>query len=90
MTLEARKHAFKKSLACGPSTIILTAILTYFLPACKACATTPVDFFTVYKAMGMTVAITSIICCLTSRPMTVWKSQTIWGNGWGPMTVPIT
>ena len=64
MTLEARKHAFKKSLACGPSTIILTAILTYFLPACKACATNPVDFFTGYKAMGMTVAITSIICCL--------------------------
>ncbi len=26
----------------------------------------------------------------TSRPMTLWNSQTISGNGCGPMTVPMT
>jgi len=31
-----------------------------------------------------------IICSLTSRPMMLWNSQTISGNGFGPMTVPMT
>ena len=32
----------------------------------------------------------SIICLLTSLPMTHWNSHTISGNGAGPITVPMT
>lgn len=69
MTKEARKHAFKKSLACGPTTIVLTIILTYFLPMAKAAGAAPVDFATAAHGMAITVAITSIICCLIQYPI---------------------
>ena len=62
MTLEARKHAFKKSIACGPTTIVLTAILMYFSMA-KAYAANPADLVGVAVSLGGTVTITSWICC---------------------------
>ena len=36
------------------------------------------------------LAIFSMICCLISRLITDWKSRTIVGNGYGPITEPST
>jgi hypothetical protein len=62
MTKEARKFAFKKATTCGPTTIILTAIIMYFSMA-KAYAANPTTLAGTGIALGGTVTITSLICC---------------------------
>ena len=61
MTLEGKKWAFKKATTCGPTTIILTALIMYFSMA-KAYAENPCNLAELGVAIGGTVTITSWIC----------------------------
>lgn len=67
MTLDARKYAFKKSLACGPATIVLTAIIMYFSMA-KSYAENPTDLLGM-SLLGGTVFVTSMICTCIQYPL---------------------
>ena len=62
MTKEARKWAFKESIACGIPTIFLTAIIMYFTMS-KPYATEPLTLSQLGVAIGGTVTVTSLICC---------------------------
>lgn len=62
MTKEARKWAFKESIACGIPTIFLTAIIMYFTMS-KPYATNPLTLSQLGVAIGGTVTVTSLICC---------------------------
>ena len=75
MTAEGRKFAFKKSLACGPATIVLTAIIMSFTMA-KAYAANPTDLLGM-SALGGTVFVTSMICTCIQYPIvgSLFKKQ---------------
>jgi hypothetical protein len=67
MTLEGRKYAFKKSVSCGPATIILTALILYFSLA-KAYDAAPLDMLGLSQ-LGGTVFVTSMICTCIQYPI---------------------
>lgn len=62
MTKEARKWAFKESIACGIPTIFLTAIIMYFTMS-KEFAAAPLTLAELGVKIGGTVTVTSLICC---------------------------
>ena len=67
MTIEGIKYAFKKSLACGPATIILTAVILYFTLA-KAYDAAPLNMLGLSQ-LGGTVFVTSMICTCIQYPI---------------------
>lgn len=75
MTPEGRKFAFKKSLACGPATIVLTALIMYFTMA-KAYDASPTDLLGM-SALGGTVFVTAMICTCIQYPLvgSMFKKQ---------------
>ena len=63
MTKEARKWAFKESIACGIPTIFLTAIIMYFTMR-KEFAAAPLSLAELGVKLGGTVTVTALICCV--------------------------
>lgn len=59
---EERKWAFKKSITCGVPTILLTAVIMYFSMS-KEFAAAPLTLAQFGVKIGVTVTVTSLICC---------------------------